>query len=278
MENHELYITSNNGETWTVRESDSYIGEIEVYKDKVYYSNGRNVYMSPDYGESWEVLTDDESDYILEEALDMFVDPATDQLYASTSSTVYTYENEEWVDLEVEGQKYGVKAFVADGTTKLVKKSRAREIAWCELGTYEWQDIDLGIPADCNISAVKYDPWRDCIWVVATNGLYQVSTTDFSSTEAKEVKLIPYDCCLHEVYPNPFNAAATVRFDLAKSQQVRIGVYNVNGQLVTELVNGVKSAGQHELSFDGSELASGTYIVRMEAGRKVQCQRMTLVK
>lgn len=66
-------------------------------------------------------------------------------------------------------------------------------------------------------------------------------------------------------YPNPFNPTTTISFALPEKSKVRINVYNINGQLVSSLVNEVKPAGSFDISFEASGLASGVYIARMTA-------------
>lgn len=87
-----------------------------------------------------------------------------------------------------------------------------------------------------------------------------------------------YSLALHNNYPNPFNPSTTIRYSVPESGQVRLNVYNVLGQRVATLVNGVVAAGQHEVNFDASGLASGTYIYRLETGDQILTQTMMLVK
>jgi hypothetical protein len=83
---------------------------------------------------------------------------------------------------------------------------------------------------------------------------------------------------LQPAYPNPFNPATTIAYDLSRTGFVRLAVYNLMGQKVATLVNGVVPAGQHTLSFDGSSLPSGTYITRLNAGDFQASQKIVLIK
>jgi hypothetical protein len=78
--------------------------------------------------------------------------------------------------------------------------------------------------------------------------------------------------------PNPFNPTTTIRFSLPNDAFAKLTVYTVNGQLVKTLVQGDLQAGSHEVMFDGSSLASGVYLYRLEAGSFSQTQRMVLAK
>ncbi len=83
---------------------------------------------------------------------------------------------------------------------------------------------------------------------------------------------------LKQNYPNPFNPSTIIEYNLPSSQQVRLEVYTVSGQLVTTLINSVKSAGSHQLTFDGSGLSSGVYVYRLITPGKEITRKMMLLK
>ena len=79
-------------------------------------------------------------------------------------------------------------------------------------------------------------------------------------------------------YPNPFNPATTFRFALPERADVELMIYNVKGQLVTRLVNEALDAGSHQVRWDAGSLPSGTYFVRLTAGKFTSTQKVTLLK
>ncbi len=91
---------------------------------------------------------------------------------------------------------------------------------------------------------------------------------------------------LSQNYPNPFNPTTTIRFSLPDASLnpsqggtlVKLTVYNVLGQQVAVLVNDILEAGVHTINFNASELNSGIYIYKLEAGSLVQTRKMTLIK
>jgi hypothetical protein len=66
-------------------------------------------------------------------------------------------------------------------------------------------------------------------------------------------------------YPNPFNPTTSFSYQLKTNSAVVLKAYDIFGREVTTLVNGFKQAGRHQATFDGTNLSSGTYIVRMTA-------------
>lgn len=91
-------------------------------------------------------------------------------------------------------------------------------------------------------------------------------------------KLIPQEFTLYQNYPNPFNPATTIRYAIANTSNVRLIVYSINGELIKELINERQEAGEYNVSFDASQLASGTYIYRLIANDIVSGKDFVITK
>ena len=83
---------------------------------------------------------------------------------------------------------------------------------------------------------------------------------------------------LSQNYPNPFNPTTTIQFSIPKDDFVKLTVYDINGKVVRELVNGYKFAGKYNVEFNATGYASGIYYYRLEAGQYNNTQRMVLIK
>ena len=79
-------------------------------------------------------------------------------------------------------------------------------------------------------------------------------------------------------YPNPFNPTSAISYQLSALSFVNLSVYDISGRKVTELVNGQREAGLHEAIFDASNLPSGLYIYRLQAGDFTASGKMILMK
>lgn len=90
--------------------------------------------------------------------------------------------------------------------------------------------------------------------------------------------VLPTVSTLYQNYPNPFNPVTQIKFDLAKSANVKLSVYNVSGQLVAGLAKGVLNAGSHTVEFDGSKLNSGIYYYMLEVDGKNITKKMVMTK
>jgi hypothetical protein len=107
-------------------------------------------------------------------------------------------------------------------------------------------------------------------------------TTDFtaivSTTSVENDDEQPNEYFLTQNYPNPFNPSTKISYGVQEAGVVTIKVYNILGSEVTTLVNEHKAAGNYEVSFGESELASGIYIYRLTANNFIQTRKMILEK
>ena len=89
---------------------------------------------------------------------------------------------------------------------------------------------------------------------------------------------LPTHFSLSQNYPNPFNPTTNIGYRIADVGLVTLKVYNVLGELVKTLVNKVEQPGSYRVQFDGSNLASGVYFYRLQAGTFTQTRKLLLLK
>jgi hypothetical protein len=94
---------------------------------------------------------------------------------------------------------------------------------------------------------------------------------------------IPSDFSLSQNYPNPFNPVTKLDYNLPLRSSVNISIYNVLGQEIKTLVNGVKEYGYHSVTWNGRddlgrEMSSGVYFVRITSQGFTKTRKMLLVK
>ena len=93
-----------------------------------------------------------------------------------------------------------------------------------------------------------------------------------------EAQPLPVSPDLIRAYPNPFNPTTTLAVELAETGNVELSIFNLNGQLVETLVDGLLSAGTHQVSFSAAGLPSGLYLARLSTVSGQQVSRLVLTK
>jgi len=96
-------------------------------------------------------------------------------------------------------------------------------------------------------------------------------------------EVVPAEFMLGQNYPNPFNSSTRINYSLTRKSMVSIGVYNILGRKVTELVNETQPAGNHSVIWNGKDhrekdVSSGIYLYQIKAGESVESKKMLLIK
>ena len=153
------------------------------------------------------------------------------------------------------------------------RKSDAPNSDWTKVGFLE---------GNGNSNSPKDYTYVDKNLTSGTKFIYRLKQIDndgkFQYSKEVEVEVVPKQYTLYQNYPNPFNPTTTIKFDLPQATEVNLTVYNILGEKVLTLINGMQEAGYHSVMFNASNLASGTYIYRLQSHNFVQTKKMLLVK
>jgi len=116
-------------------------------------------------------------------------------------------------------------------------------------------------------------------------GEYRLYTSQYINksdvvTGIQNESSVPKDYSLSQNYPNPFNPSTVIRYSIPNAGNVTLKVYDMLGREVVTLVNGYQSAGSHtaQFSIQNSQLASGIYLYRIQAGTFTSSKKMVLIK
>ena len=146
--------------------------------------------------------------------------------------------------------------------------------------------LDIADPTNIELIS-RYDAeGATCDLAVSNDIIYCSDTYYFSILKfddspnftSKEVSNNPTSFALHNAYPNPFNSSTAISYQLLAVSNVNLTIYDITGREVAKLVDGMKSAGEHQVVFDAGDLTSGVYFVRLDAGDFKQTRKILLVK
>jgi len=184
-------------------------------------------------------------------------------IYGLASSDLYTgiFQNEQWINITKDIYPSILKAFQAAQARGYLKGSSINDmciasmnIGWEIPGTFDcgFQYKDLGLTA---------------------------SIKNITSIDVKqENKQTPTNFTLSQNYPNPFNPSTKIKYSIPNSGLVTLKVYNILGQEIATLVNQKQKSGNYEVNFNASQLASGVYMYRIQAGDFSISKKMLFIK
>jgi parallel beta-helix repeat protein len=136
------------------------------------------------------------------------------------------------------------------------------------LGSESFRDLD-GNPVSGSVNLAPF----------SSKILIKDSTQAKKATPVgKEGSMGPEDFNLYQNYPNPFNPSTQIRYALPIEAKVRLEVYDLTGRRISILVDEDQTAGYHDVRFDGSRMASGTYFYRLQAGSYSATKKFTFLK
>ncbi|MBN8707242.1 MAG: T9SS type A sorting domain-containing protein, partial [Bacteroidetes bacterium] len=143
---------------------------------------------------------------------------------------------------------------------------------WDELSINSFEDVQDGDVLVFRLGFPVASSWGYEIYDF--NGT-SLSKPDEATADAIKLKKLENGV---SVYPNPFNPNTSISVSLEAPTSVKVMVYNILGQLVSDFGKADLGAGVHNYAFDGKSLASGTYFYRVEIGDKVKTGKLQLLK
>ncbi len=287
--------SANMGEIWTVNRNsleltgvvtgtgDSYFARYSADGSMIYYvsnsGNGTDIWRIPSEGGDAVQIT--------------FTPDVTEQCpVPSPDGTLIAFHTIEYGD---------VFTIPADGGETSVLVENAQYPSWSPDGTsiaYQHRvdgnnDIWFFTLADSSFTRVTTDPASDfnCDW--SGDGSTIVFTSTRSETDDIWIVDVPTSGVNHgqidsnisdkyvllDSYPNPFNPSTTISIDLKESSFLDISIFDTLGREVAQIANSLHSSGHHEYSFNGSDITSGIYFVKVAAPHALdQVRKIVLTK
>ena len=128
-------------------------------------------------------------------------------------------------------------------------------------------------------TAISTEPWYRLAQRDLNGAVHYSEPANANGTTGVDAEIAPKEFALYQNFPNPFNPTTTIRFTVEKSGPTTLVVYNLVGQVVARLFDGMAVAGRYQtVKLDAGRFASGMYLYRLQSGDKVQVRKLMLLK
>lgn len=140
---------------------------------------------------------------------------------------------------------------------------------------FNWQIIsEAVIDVDANTISINQQNVRT---------FYGLSASLITSVANQEASPKPEKFTLLPNFPNPFNPQTTIRYESGQNSNIKLAIYDIRGRLVKVLFQGVQTAGEHSMVWNGTDengriVASGVYLLKLQSNGFSQTRKLTLLK
>lgn len=214
--------------------------------------------------------------------------------YSTTSGDSWTFDNSLSLSTET-----NVSYITLSSDSS--KSDNAYVVAAYQKGNGDSIVVRRGFPGSLGTRVHKPNEFRSSIYNAPKVAIYNTGSEKYSAlaytgiaaaytnnlyfnqenlpTSVRQIgNLVPEEFSLEQNYPNPFNPGTTIRFSLPNETHISLKIFNSIGQEISSIYNGVLSAGNHQIDFNGSELSSGIYFYQISAGSFTSTKKMILMK
>lgn len=263
--------STDGGKSWVSLVGSGYFRSIVFCPDSSLVADGTGgIARSTDRGGSWTpVLTNDELNCLL-------INHQGELFAGSNDAGVYKSDDygKTWMSASNGLTSPEIKTLAVNSKGYLYAGTWYGGVSVSTDDGNSWSAFNQGLMCP-NIQSLGFD--KEGYLYAGTLG-HAVFRTEFSTPVLSSTHGVPNEYSLNQNYPNPFNPTTVITYDIAKRSHVMLTVYDVLGREVAVLVNADKSPGEYQATFNGSDLASGVYFYRIQAGKYSSTKKLVLVK
>ncbi|MCX6165943.1 MAG: T9SS type A sorting domain-containing protein [Ignavibacteriae bacterium] len=311
-----IYRSTNNGGNWSLASNgltNNVVMRLVTKENYIFAGTFNGVYRSTNFGDNWIAVNSSMQNYsiyalaVSDSYVYAGVNYAPGGLYMSSNN------GDNWISITNNLTNTNIRSILVDcnklyvGTYGGVFVTTNNGANWDLIGlttytTYALIKYGKYLVAGTNSGVYLYNE-KSNLWNDRNNGFYDVTWVYtfkinnnylLAGTIAQSVwrrsldniiginsktEILPVENKLQQNYPNPFNPATKIKFDIVKTTNVKLEIYDISGRIIKTLVANEKlNAGEYEVEFDGSNLASGVYFYRIETSEFSKTMKMVLLK
>jgi ligand-binding sensor domain-containing protein len=281
-----LFRSTNNGDGWSAAGTGpaNFVRSlIALPSGEILAGSGTGVHISTDNGTSWAPRTTG----LTTTNVGSLTRDANGVLYAGTNGSVFRSTNlgAGWSSASIGLPNSFINALAFGGDGSLFASTIDSGVYVSSNNGVSWTSRNSGLPPfDTFFGTTCIASGRDGYLFVGSSrafegiegGIFRTSQplTSVATGDRQEVNAFS----LEQNYPNPFNPTTSIHFSISGKGTTTLRVYDLLGREVQTLLNDELPAGLHQVTFDGSGLASGVYFYRVQSGGHAETRRFVLLR
>ena len=300
-----VYRTENGAASWTAISPDlteggprlgtvTTIAVAATNSDIIYAgTDDSHVWLSTDLGATWNEVTGPNMPYRW--ITRVAVDPTDENIAYVTFSGLKWHDPEPhifrtmnmaetWTDISSNLPNAPINAIAIDPIEANIIYVGTDVGAYISIDNGQiWEALGSGMPM-VTVTDLKIHPTEHFL-VAGTHGrsMYKMDLSDITGLESDRSFPVASSFELQQNFPNPFNPATKITYDLPRGEQVILRIFNSLGQEVRTLVDHRQPAGNQSVTWDskdnhGETVSAGVYVYRLSAGNEVQNRKMILLR
>ncbi len=267
-----LYKSTDGGINWEFQGEAFYMSSIDFYsQDTILAAGGGGVHYSIDDGKTWESIY-----------------PYTMFVSSVTSINGYIFATDNMMPMIVRSsdggqnwEEYHIpeleKLILIKSTNNgVVFVAGNQGMAYTEDYGETWEIIEFDKLLKPRINCIEWDQSGNIYIGTKGNGVF--SSYQPQLVKVEEPHVIPKKWKLYHNYPNPFNPTTTISYKLPKSSFIKLNIYNINGQLINNLVEKQQDAGYHQVKWNAVNMPSGIYLYKIQSEEFISVKKCLLIK
>ncbi len=206
----------------------------------------------------------------------------------SRNHYLFSYDGTQWNSMKIPlslttypNNYENIVALMVDHNNTIWTCSYEMLAAYNGKSWYEYTPNNSPIPNNTYLYHGLVEDKDGYIWNSSSSGLFKVKNDPaiFTSIIKQESSSqLPYKIKLEQNYPNPFNPSTNISFNLPKSMNVHLVIYDAIGRKVADLSNTRMTAGKHNITWNATNNASGLYFIRLITPDGSATKKMILMK
>jgi photosystem II stability/assembly factor-like uncharacterized protein len=271
-----VFLSTNNGNNWAyVGLTDYEIYSLAVSGNNIFAGTSNGVYLSTNNGTNWTEVNSGltESDvYALK--------VSNNKLYAGTPNGLFNSSDNgsNWTNINSSTlDNISIRSIAIHQVNIIVGSDGWGVYVSTDNGS-TWEESDTGLPnsfaAVHALTTSNTKIYSGTLFI----GAWERPLTDYLTDVEKTTDNLPQSFNLAQNYPNPFNPSTTIEFSISEESFVELKVFDVLGNEVGLLAKDSYPAGTYRTDFSNTNLTSGTYFYRLQAGSYVEMKKMLLLK